>query len=360
MSRRSEPPSIRAPRTWWNLAKHLWDATDRHRTDGLAAEVAFFAMVALPPLFIALFGAVGYVGRALGPDTTRVARDQIISFGRRFLTSDVLDQTVSPTLDALLTRGHGELLSVGVLFALISTSRSADSLLSSLHIIYDIDERITMWRRRGHAFVYTVVATIWGGVLLPLVAVGPDLLHDIAVRFHQGGTALWLTRVLYWPVVLTSVLLSLTAVYHFALPWRTPFKRDLPGALLAMSVWIFGGFLLRMYARWAVESDPLYGSLASPMVLLLWLYFTALSVLLGAELNSAIEAFWPTTTRGQRKQILKQAVDELRAQGEDIEPVSITGQPPRVDIDTARQELERRARAKQGDAASPPIDDTSG
>ncbi len=325
-----EPSPARAssPKTWLAIARRVAVGTFDHRLSGLAAEVAFFALFALPPTLLALGGAIGFVGDAVGPDVTARARSELLLWASQFLTPEVLKEFVGPTFDKLLREGgRADLISVGAVFTIASASRTADSLLSALQIAYALDERFAHWRRRGLAVLYTVVALLWGGVVLPLLVVGPDFGRALARPVGLDTTFDQVWSGLYWPVVAFLLLLTLTAVYHFAVPWRTPFLRDLPGAISAMGLWILGGTAVRAYAAWAVESSPVYGSLAAPMVVLLWLYFTAFSILLGAEVNAAVEATWPTLSRKEKKAVLRQAVAELKEAGEEVAPVSVTAKP---------------------------------
>ncbi len=325
------PYKLTEMRTYSAIVRHVVKGALDHRVNGLAAEVAFFALFALPPSLLALFAAIGFVSEYVGPEATGRVREELLINAERFLTSDTVKTVIAPTIDELLKGGRADLLSIGVLFALWSTSRAADTLLAALHIVYAIDERLSIWKRRGLAFLYTLVAVLWGAVLLPLLVMGPDLGRALTRPFGLESTVDLVWGVLYWPVLLTGVLVTLTAVYHFALPWRTPFLRDLPGSIFAMVLWVVGTWALRAYGRWVVDSSPIYGSLASPMIVLVWLYFTGFGVLMGAELNAAVETLWPTITRKEKKQVLKKAVEELRAAGDDVDPVSVTGpQRPRT------------------------------
>lgn len=323
-----KPAKLASGATWLGIGKHVFHGTFDHRLSGLAAEIAYFALFALPPMLLALGGAIGFVGDAVGPDVTARAKGELMHWAAQFLTDEVLKEFVSPTFDKLLQAGgRADLISLGAVFTIASASRTADSLIWALHVAYAIDERFAHWRRRGLAVLYTIVALIWGGVVLPLLVVGPDFGRALAKPVGLVGTFDTVWSGLYWPVVAVLMLLTLTAVYHFAVPWRTPFHRDLPGAFAAMGLWILGGAAVRWYASWAVESSPVYGSLAAPMIVLLWLYFTAFSVLFGAEVNAAVEATWPTLTRKEKKAVLREAVAELQAAGEEVAPVSVTAKP---------------------------------
>ena len=104
-----------------------------------------------------------------------------------------------------------------------------------------------------------------------------------------------LIDVLYWPVVIVGSVLFLTVLYHVSVPVRTRWFRELPGAILALILWIICAAVLRaVLAAW-VSPLSIYGSLAAPIAVLLWLYITALAVLIGAILNAEVDRIWEGT-----------------------------------------------------------------
>ncbi len=76
--------------------------------------------------------------------------------------------------------------------------------------------------------------------------------------------------VLYWPVVALVGMALLTAFFHLFLPRDTSWRRDVPGAVFAVLVWLVGGVALRVYAGWSIDARSVFGPLSSPVVLLLW------------------------------------------------------------------------------------------
>jgi membrane protein len=112
-------------------------------------------------------------------------------------------------------------------------------------------------------------------------------------------------RFVYWPIVGLVGVGMLASFFHWAAPWRTPWRRDLPGALLAAVSWLALGAGMRVYTSRFIEGG-VFGPLAAPIAFLLWLYVTALAVLIGAELNAEIEKLWP------KEEMLKQRAEESR------------------------------------------------
>jgi membrane protein len=96
------------------------------------------------------------------------------------------------------------------------------------------------------------------------------------------------------------LLLGLTSLYHLAPPRRLPWRRGVPGALLAMVIFLAGSVGLRLYISFIMVHNHAYGTLAAPIAALLFFYLLALGVLLGAEFNAEIEQNSPAAERRRR------------------------------------------------------------
>jgi len=129
---------------------------------------------------------------------------------------------------------------------------------------------------------------------MPTMVIGPTLLKG-ALPGQYGV----LVDVLYWPVVVVGSVLFLTVLYHVSVPVRTKWYKELPGAVLALILWILCAAVLRaVLAAW-FSPVSVYGSLAAPIALLLWLYITALAVLIGAILNAEVDRLWGDAGRAK-------------------------------------------------------------
>lgn len=259
----------------------------RYRVTGLAAEAAFFMLLSMPPLVLGLIAAVGFFGDRIGPDAVQSVSDGISEWASRFLTTDVVDQVIMPTVDDTLTGGRGDLLSIGFLLALWAGSRALHVYMDAIVIMYGQSGIRGIVQSRVTSLTLYVLAVVVGSVTFPLVLIGPGLLEG------------WLPDQLdmlvglYWPVVGLLGLLMLNGLYHFATPDRSPFFRDLPGAVLAMGGWVLASTALRFWATRATGGPSLFGPLSAPIVVLIWFYLLALAVLIGAAMNAAIRRLWP-------------------------------------------------------------------
>ena len=82
-------------------------------------------------------------------------------------------------------------------------------------------------------------------------------------------------------------------MYHVSTPRRSPWRRNVPGAVLAMAIWIGASYVVRISLEASMGGSSIYGPLSTPIVLLVWLYALAVAILIGAGLNAAANTLWP-------------------------------------------------------------------
>ncbi len=274
---------------WKLVVRTALDTVD-DRVHGLAAEAAFFALLSLPPLLLAIIGSIGFVVEQLDPAATEDVRRVVFGVPRTFLSPDTFD-FYEGIATGILEEGRGDIVSFGFVVALWSGSRAVNVYLEAIALAYDLERPRTPWKRRVLAFLLTLAAVVILIVVIPSLVMGPRLIDLVAPSGTQMAD--WaVTTIFYGGVGLLTVGL-LATFYHVGVPWHTPWRRDLPGALVAMVLWLLGALALRAYVQFSFDDESLYGSLATPLVVMLWLYVTAFAVLLGAELNAEIEKMWP-------------------------------------------------------------------
>jgi membrane protein len=259
----------------------------KYRVTGLASEAGFFALLSLPPLVLGLFAGVGYVGKWLGPGTVNEVANAIQTYAAQYLTNESISQILLPTIDDELKGGRADLLSVGFLLSLWSGSRALNVFVDTISIMYGQSGVRGIVGTRALSFSLYVVALVVGIVTIPLVLLGPTYIGRILpVGLHVLAT-------LYWPVVTVLTVASLTTLYHVSTPRRSAWLRDLPGAGLTLVIWVIASFLVRGMVAQSLGGASIYGPLSAPIVLMIWLYFLAIAVLIGAALNAAIRELWP-------------------------------------------------------------------
>lgn len=277
------------------VVRTIVDSLDDH-VPGLAAEMAFFVVLSLPPLLLAVLGSVGFVVGDLGEARLAELQSEILSFLSTFLSESTVNDVLRTPVENLLREGRSDILSIGIVLTLWSASRATNVLLRTVTIAYDLDDQRPGWKRRLLAVGITVIGIVLAVMVLPLLVIGPQL---FASGLDAAGLSADLIRfwaVVYWLGLIVVSILSLTWLYHVAPGWYTPWRRDLPGAILAFLVWLAASWVLRIYTAELAgfTTDDAFRGLAAPLVLLLWVYVSAIAVLLGAEINAEIERIWPS------------------------------------------------------------------
>ncbi|WP_433002672.1 YihY/virulence factor BrkB family protein [Kribbella sp. CA-294648] len=280
------------PGTTWRLLTQTVGTCLRYRVTGLAAEAAFFAILSLPPLIFGLAGSIGFIANEFDLETIEDIKLQIIQLAERALTADSVQQVIVPTLDDVLgSGGRFDVISIGFVLALWSGSRALNVFVDTITIMYGMGGRRGIVKTRALSFSLYCVALVIGVIVLPLVLAGPNAVDELLPQRVD------FLNQLYWPVVTILSAGFLNTLYHLSVPVRTPWVSDLPGAFLALSLWILGSFLLRWVLQTTVGGTSIYGPLAAPIAVLLWLYLTAIAVLIGAALNAVVDRTWPDKSR---------------------------------------------------------------
>ncbi|SFS42017.1 YihY/virulence factor BrkB family protein [Saccharopolyspora flava] len=282
-------PRNRRLRGLVRLTARTVESSGRYRLTGLAGEAAFFTLTSLPPVLLGVVGTLGYLAGWLGrEDTMAAVEEALVQAAGTVLSPEAIDQLLRPVLVEVLGSGRAGVISIGFLLALWSGSAALNVYIDTISVVYGLGGHRNVVRQRLMSVLVYVVGLLVSLVLLPLLAVGPSVIAG------------WLPEVsalvygLYWPAVVLGSIASLSTLYMVSVPIRAPWHEHLPGAAVALVVWLAGSFGLRIYLDVSLENSPVYGALAAPMGVLLWLYVTAFAVLLGGAVNAELDTVQPS------------------------------------------------------------------
>jgi membrane protein len=247
-------------------------------------------------------------------------RSTVLDLAARALTPETVDSIIRPTLDDVFRGGRYDVISIGFILALWSGSRALNVFVDTITIMYGLGGHRGIVRTRALSFLLYVLGMLTGVVTIPLVVAGPSVvartLPDRLDFLNQ----------LYWPTVVLLCVVFLTTLYHVSVPVRTAWRYNLPGAVFTMFCWVVGSAVLRwVLVGTAQGSTSIYGPLAAPIAVLLWLYILSIAVLIGAALNASFDLIWPQKEiASARMELLKRlnidAVLRWRGPAEDPEP----------------------------------------
>lgn len=284
----------------WRVVVSTVSTCMRNRVTGLAAEAAFFAILSLPPLIFALAGSIGYVFAQFSSSQIEDVRSTVIELASRALTPATVDDIIRPTLNDVLEGGRYDVISIGFILALWSGSRALNVFVDTITIMYGLGGHRGIVRTRALSFLLYVLGMLTGVVTIPLVVAGPGLVDEALPERMD------VLNELYWPTVVLLCVCFLTTLYHVSVPVRTSWRFNVPGAVFTMFCWIVGSALLRLVlVETAQGSTSIYGPLAAPIAILLWLYVLSIAVLIGAALNAAFDQIWPQKTTSNARSDLR-------------------------------------------------------
>jgi membrane protein len=260
----------------------------RDRVSGTSAELAFFLLLSIPPAILILAGLAGYVGDLLGANVQRSMQSAIIEGLGRFLQPDTMNDFVVPAVSDLFARGRADILSVGAVLAVWSVSRVTAIFMQASDVAFGRTDVRARWRHRLAALGITFGGLVVAAFALPIIVAGPRLGRAIAEHtpLPSGFEDVW--RVVYWPFAAVTGVALLAWMFHVASGRGSRWRSHLPGAALAAGVWIVAAGGLRIYADAALGKGSAFGPLGAPIILLLWLYLSAVALLIGVELNAEL------------------------------------------------------------------------
>ncbi len=279
-------------------AREFW----KDRVLGLSAEAAFWQLLSLPAMLLALMGTIGYFTPQFGADNVAKVESTILDAAEAAISARAVTELVQPAVHSVLTDGRADVVSVSFLIALWTGSSAMSTFVNTITIAYNLREHRSAVRSRLLALWLFLGGVAVSVVVLPALVLGPDLISRFTPAVFRS-TVHAVAVAAYWPLAVVGALASLMTLYHLALPVRPPWHRGFAGAVLALCVWLLGSYGLRAWAAYVAAEDSPYRSMSAPIVVLVFFYVIGLGILLGAELNAESDRLWPSPeTAGARAQ----------------------------------------------------------
>jgi membrane protein len=277
----------RVPSGPWRLSAGEWIAVLKRTfrafladdAMGLSAQVAFSSLLAFFPAVVFLVGLLDLVG----------AYDTLKEFLTPVAPGDVLDTIDTLQKDTSKSTSVVAFL-VGAAGAIWAASGAMNAVIKAVNRAYDRIETRPFWKTRLTGIVLVgLMGFVLAGLLLLIVFGGP-LGTAIAAKAGLGGAFELIWSILRWPLAFLAILTFFSLVYYLApnLDVRS-WKWLTPGALVGGLAWLALSGLFALYTSFSDSYSKTYGALASGIVLLLWLNYSAFALLFGAELNSELD-----------------------------------------------------------------------
>jgi membrane protein len=261
-----------------------------------SAQAAFWQVLSLPPLLLGLLGSLAYIAPWFGPNTLPTIEHRLVSAANSFFSKNVVNEIITPTINDILQHARGEVVSFGFVVSLWAGSSAISAFVDAVVEAHGQTPLRHPVRQRFFALGIYVVMLVIAIVVMPVLALGPE---KIAQWIPDSWNSV--LQYGYYPLLGFGLSLIVTVLYRVSLPKPLPTHRLLPGAILATVVFLIASNGLRLYLQWITSTGYTYGALATPIAFLLFAFFLGFAVVIGAQLNNAIQEQWPAPATHVRR-----------------------------------------------------------
>jgi membrane protein len=272
----------------WHISKRTLSKAWDDSIFSESAQAGFWSVLSLPPLLLGMLGSLAYIAPLFGPDTLATIEGQLISTANSFFSANIVEEIIEPTIRDIVQGARGEVVSLGFVISLWAGSSAISAWVDSVVEAHDQTPLRHPVRQRFYALGLYVAGLVLVIVSAPFLALGPrkvaEYIPDSWDNVLQYG---------YYPVLIISLLILVTVLYRLSLPEPLPTHRLMIGAALATLFFLVATGGLRIYLSSITKTGYTYGALATPIAFLLFAFFLGFAIMIGAELNAAIQEEWP-------------------------------------------------------------------
>jgi len=268
-------------RQWLRIAIDAAYAFGEDDGWALASHIALSTLLALFPFLIVVTALAGYFG-------SKEIADNLANILLQTWPSQAAEP-LAREIHNVLTTTRGGVLTIGVVLSVYFASSGVDSLRIALNRAYNVTETRSIWLLKLESIGYVLVA------VLALLALGFLIVLAPLVFATWVKYAPWLAplenRLTYWRygIAVTMIVIALVVAHKWLPAGRRSFRDIAPGVIVTLALWLATGILIGRYlAEFASNYVTMYAGLASAMIALVFLYWSATIFVYGGGLNAAI------------------------------------------------------------------------
>ena len=266
------------------LGKRVYQGLNDDYLLDRASSLAYNFILALFPLMLFLLAVFGIFA-----SHSASMRTNLFTYLGQVLPPDAA-QVISRTLTEVTKNAGGAKLTVGILLTLWFAAGGMTSMISGLNGVYEVKENRPFWKVRVIALGLTIAISVLIIAALAAILTGTFVANYAGSHWGLGQGAVIAWHVMQIALALVFVVFSFSLIYYYGPDleeqhwyWITP------GALIGVLLWVAASFAFRAYLHFFNSYSKTYGSLGAAMILLMWLYITGFSFLIGGEINAQIE-----------------------------------------------------------------------
>lgn len=268
---------------WKLFAARLYNKILDTDVFGRAAQTAFYFSFSIFPLILFLisgFGLLVFSAEGL--------KAELFAYLGQVLPGTAFE-LVRKTAEEIVVNSSGGKVTLGLAIALWSASSGVDALRNALNAVYELKERRSWWRTKSESLGVTLLVTLLAAVALTIVFYGWQAIGYLSMKIGFEYVSPLVLSTIQWISIIAVMLLACEIIYNL-LPDRRN-KRWLwvtPGGLVAISLWLLLTSLFKLYISYFNSYDKAYGSLGAVIILMFWLYLTAVVAMAGGAINSVL------------------------------------------------------------------------
>jgi membrane protein len=248
---------------------------------GLAAQLAFYFLLALFPALLFLVALIGYV-------PVETALSELLA-ALSTIAPHQLVELLRQQLSLIARTPQGGVLTLGIVGAIWSSSAAMVAIIDAMNRAFGVTEWRPWWRRRLVAICLTIALALLTVLALTLLLVGPAMILRLASWLGVAPVVALVWQMVRWPMIIYFVVLSVDLVYHLAPNRHRRWVWVTPGSVLATTIWIAASLAFKLYVSRFEDYTAAYGAIGAAIVAMLWFYVSNVAILIGAELNAVIE-----------------------------------------------------------------------
>lgn len=248
-----------------------------------AAALTYFGVLALFPGMLVLVAALGLLGKST--INTLLANLRHVAPGG---VHDFLEGVVTQVQGRAGVAGVAGI--IGLLIALWSASGYVAAFMRASNAIYEVDEGRPIWVTAPVRILTTLALVVMLLIAAAIVVLTGPIAEKVGDVIGLGDTAILVWDIAKWPFLLILVSLMIALLYYVTPNIEQPqFRWITPGGLVAVVIWLLASGAFALYVSFADSYNRTYGSLATVVVFLVWLWITNIAILLGAEFNAELQ-----------------------------------------------------------------------
>uniref|UniRef100_UPI00373AE1C1 YihY/virulence factor BrkB family protein n=1 Tax=Nocardiopsis alkaliphila TaxID=225762 RepID=UPI00373AE1C1 len=268
--------------SWWGALRRTVREFSADNVSDLAAALTYYAILSLFPALLVLVSLLGLAG----PDATRTLTEN---------ASALLPQDVAGLVNTAIENLQGNQAAAGLVgiaslaVALWSASGYIAAFMRASNVVYDVPEGRPIWKTLPIRVGVTLTLVVLMTFTVLAVAASGGIAERIGQLIGLDSTVVTVWNIAKWPVLLLLMAFMIALLYWASPNAKRGFRWVSPGSLLAVLIWLVASLAFAFYVANFASYGQTYGSMATVVIFLVWLWISNIAILLGEEFNAEIE-----------------------------------------------------------------------